>query len=751
MFAFSVPCPHFVLSCRWARDFVTYTGASAETPKVLIFDNLDAHIDIDTLEFLETSGVSVVGLPGHTSHHLQVLDTHVFKRVKKRFYSLVSEREKRGGAVERRDVAGMVATVMKDAQHTVNAQNGFEDNGIWPLNRYAFADSKFEVAERMTLYFSGRSNDRPPPGTGLVAGDSEDDMEEESDSSDLSSTDGSICGDEDGCDAGATGAPHVGAGAEAADVATADDAAFDWGAVRAVRWHSRDSSVGRTVNIKQEDEREDEGDDESEDDDADPTAHGTAVPRTPPRRHGSAQPVHVPETVETPEALRQRVHAGKHSKGLVNPQRRVHSEVYTSPEYLQARREKRAQKAAAAAEKARAAEARGATRANRVTEKLQSTAATAAANYSRAVSRMTKATDAHASGSRVVALAAAKLNEALAAQQVAAAAANNCPGAVPAKQLAARTRAAKADLVAEKATASHRAALSALEAKQQAVADARTGAETARVAAVAATVRADGDISQLIGGGASAAASGSGFGNGGSTAVAPMTAVVSAGGAGAAATVSSTAAQPPATTSVVGGTRTPVAGRGNPPSGDKRRQATTVAAGVGDCSAGVSSEGVGADTGGVGSGVVADACGRAASAPDASASAVGAAANPLSSSTATAEAAVVDVLPAGGDVQSRRKRGRRAVPAGAVDGGRSCGVAVAPCSGTVAGGATGGTSTVAAEVTGFPAADGGSASAVVGGAGRVVAAQTADPGGRAGGPSLRKRKTRTGDPQFQWG
>ncbi|CAH1979615.1 unnamed protein product [Acanthoscelides obtectus] len=68
---------HFL---HWCQHFVKHTGCSKERPVLLLLDNHDSHLSIDSLDYLKENGVTVLSFPPHCSHKLQPLDRSVKKK-----------------------------------------------------------------------------------------------------------------------------------------------------------------------------------------------------------------------------------------------------------------------------------------------------------------------------------------------------------------------------------------------------------------------------------------------------------------------------------------------------------------------------------------------------------------------------------------------------------------------------------------------------------------------------------------------
>lgn len=61
------------------EHFIKYTQSSIDNPNVLIYDNHESHLSIDTLNLAKANGVTVITFPPHSTNKLQPLDVGVYK------------------------------------------------------------------------------------------------------------------------------------------------------------------------------------------------------------------------------------------------------------------------------------------------------------------------------------------------------------------------------------------------------------------------------------------------------------------------------------------------------------------------------------------------------------------------------------------------------------------------------------------------------------------------------------------------
>lgn len=71
------------------KHFVQYSGSTIENPSILILDNHESHLSVETLNIAKKNGVIMVTLPPHCSHRLQPLDISVFASFEAHYISAV--------------------------------------------------------------------------------------------------------------------------------------------------------------------------------------------------------------------------------------------------------------------------------------------------------------------------------------------------------------------------------------------------------------------------------------------------------------------------------------------------------------------------------------------------------------------------------------------------------------------------------------------------------------------------------------
>lgn len=118
---------------------------------MLIMDNRESHITIDSLTFCKNNGIILLTIPPHTSHKLQPLDRTVYGSLKKFFNSACNTWmiSNPGKMISIYNVAALLGQAYPQAFTPLNIMRGFEKTGIWPYNRDIFTDDEF-----LTSYMS---------------------------------------------------------------------------------------------------------------------------------------------------------------------------------------------------------------------------------------------------------------------------------------------------------------------------------------------------------------------------------------------------------------------------------------------------------------------------------------------------------------------------------------------------------------------------------------------------------------------
>ena len=160
----------------YMRRFVLESGATIDNPVVLIVDNHDSHLGLETLVFLKENGVRAVGMHPHTTHVLCGLDTSYFRVFKAAFLRAVAEFRAAGGQLTRYTMAGCIRTAyLASTAVTIEPLtgrrsspiiSGMAKTGVFPFNRNVLTDDAFAVSDALR---AARDNLNPAAAAAAAA------------------------------------------------------------------------------------------------------------------------------------------------------------------------------------------------------------------------------------------------------------------------------------------------------------------------------------------------------------------------------------------------------------------------------------------------------------------------------------------------------------------------------------------------------------------------------------------------------
>jgi hypothetical protein len=126
----------------YLRFFARKVGASAEDPVLLLLDGYSAHVTAETINIAAGLGVILFFLPPNSTHATQPLDAVVFSLLKRvfrrmRFEDVFSSGDVvvGGGANVRQKALKLFAKAYLKADPDSLGPRGFEETGLWPLDR----------------------------------------------------------------------------------------------------------------------------------------------------------------------------------------------------------------------------------------------------------------------------------------------------------------------------------------------------------------------------------------------------------------------------------------------------------------------------------------------------------------------------------------------------------------------------------------------------------------------------------------
>ncbi|XP_041349184.1 uncharacterized protein LOC121368514 [Gigantopelta aegis] len=126
------------------EHFIKSTKCSKELPVLLILDNHDTHLSIQTIDLAKDNGVIMLTLPPHCSHKMQPLDISVYGPFKS-FYNQAANSfmtNHPGQTITIHDIAQIVGNAYPLA-FKPNIIAGFRASGIYPFNPNVFSEEDF--------------------------------------------------------------------------------------------------------------------------------------------------------------------------------------------------------------------------------------------------------------------------------------------------------------------------------------------------------------------------------------------------------------------------------------------------------------------------------------------------------------------------------------------------------------------------------------------------------------------------------
>ncbi|XP_053400930.1 uncharacterized protein LOC128557557 [Mercenaria mercenaria] len=127
---------------QWfTKLFIPHCGK--ERPVVLIMDNHNSHVSVNTVKDAIDNDIVLVGLPGNTTHILQPLDVKVFGPLKSRVDTICSNMPfaRRGTRLSKIHFPAVLRHAMEQAT-PASIRKSFEVTGLCPLSRAAIDTSQ---------------------------------------------------------------------------------------------------------------------------------------------------------------------------------------------------------------------------------------------------------------------------------------------------------------------------------------------------------------------------------------------------------------------------------------------------------------------------------------------------------------------------------------------------------------------------------------------------------------------------------
>lgn len=127
------------------KHYIKHSNSSLENQSILIMDNHESHLSIESLDLAKASGVIVLTLHPHTSAKMQPLDVSIFGPFKNYYHAAMDSWLMRnpGQPITIYDVGQFIGLAFEKSMTPSNIRQGFEKTGIVPFDRHKFNDEDF--------------------------------------------------------------------------------------------------------------------------------------------------------------------------------------------------------------------------------------------------------------------------------------------------------------------------------------------------------------------------------------------------------------------------------------------------------------------------------------------------------------------------------------------------------------------------------------------------------------------------------
>lgn len=145
------------------KHFIKHTSASKDNPALLILDNHESHLSIETLNLAKSSGVTLLTLPPHTTARLQPLDVGLNAPFKSYYNAAVDSWMLRnpGQAFTIYHVAQCAGEAYLKAMTPMNITDSFKKCGIYPYDESVFTEEDFLPSSVTDRPDPGKENEEP--------------------------------------------------------------------------------------------------------------------------------------------------------------------------------------------------------------------------------------------------------------------------------------------------------------------------------------------------------------------------------------------------------------------------------------------------------------------------------------------------------------------------------------------------------------------------------------------------------------
>ncbi|KAL0830140.1 hypothetical protein ABMA28_003597 [Loxostege sticticalis] len=147
---------------EFMKHFQKHVRSSKENPALIIFDNHESHITVDSVQYAKDHGIHLLTTPPHTSQKLQPLDRIIFACLKSHYDRACDNWMTAHPArpITIYDISGLLGRAYPMAMTPRNVTKSFEVTGIYPLNSDIFTDDEF-----LSSYVTNRPEQDQPEET----------------------------------------------------------------------------------------------------------------------------------------------------------------------------------------------------------------------------------------------------------------------------------------------------------------------------------------------------------------------------------------------------------------------------------------------------------------------------------------------------------------------------------------------------------------------------------------------------------
>lgn len=143
---------------QFLNHFILHVKCSSEHKVLLLMDNHESHISLESLELAKNNGIVLLTFPPHCSHKLQPLDVSVYFPFQNAYNNAAQQWmvNHPGSPVTIYNVGEVIGKSFPLAFTPLNIISGFKVSGIYPFDKNRFTDADF---------LRSSVTDRPNPAT----------------------------------------------------------------------------------------------------------------------------------------------------------------------------------------------------------------------------------------------------------------------------------------------------------------------------------------------------------------------------------------------------------------------------------------------------------------------------------------------------------------------------------------------------------------------------------------------------------